>query len=182
MERKYLFFGLAAALMAIGGPVKITVVEPYETLKTGASASALSTNVHVDVTGNLPVMGVIDINTSAAVWTVNKTAHEITIKQGGFYDISGSIDLYDQADSVQLNCAVEVWIEKNGAKISPYYRSNYLTRTRVQNKTSISIPSTVFVFSLGDVIRFRTRAVSPGDDCTLRVQTTNSYIQLKKYG
>jgi len=172
---------LVAALL-VASALGIDVVVPtFDLLKVGANAGDLGDDIHSASDIALPVMGNTYINTRPQGWTVDKANDRVIIKEGGIYDVSASVDFVDEPDSVQNNCALEIWIEKNSTQISPYYYTNYFTRVNVVNKTSISIPATAFVFVLGDTIQLMVRAVSGDADCNVGIETSNSYMQFKKY-
>ena len=157
------------------------LIPTFETLKVGANSGDLGQNLHVYPNRVLPIMGNVYINTSAAVWTVNQATDQVVLKQGGYFNVSGHIDLVDVVDSIQSNCAVEAWITKNSVQVSPYYRSNYFTRVNALNKAEISISSNIFVWSQFDTIRLMVRPVSGDTLCRVRINTTYSYLQFHKY-
>ena len=110
------------------------------------------------VIATLPIAGATVLNEIGA--TVNNANSEITIGEGGRYDLWANVSWFENPASNTQRDNIRFWVEVNNAKVGSHYQNNYLRDATGHNESSQTIDLRNLDLTAGDVVRIRRQQVS----------------------
>ncbi|WAC01741.1 hypothetical protein N7U66_17865 [Lacinutrix neustonica] len=120
---------------------------PGESVKY--SNTDVATNVNQDTAINLPVFGAVNWNDNTSLYTVNTTAHTLTINETGRYRLVINSSLFTNSNENRL--APQMRITVNGVQVGTFGSTGYIRINNGHQESSLHI-NEVLELTIGDVI------------------------------